>query len=340
MASRLSRSFLRARTPLCHGFRGSRRFGTLAVARPKAVALKSAILVGSGYLLYKSISPAQAAEEKKTVDLKAVKKDILKVLDNLDYDDGSYGPVLIRLAWHASGTYDKNKKTGGSNGAGMRFPPESDWGANAGLAIARGLLEPIKKKYPEISYSDLWIYAGYVALEAMGGPAIPFRGGRVDYPDGKTHPLPDGLLPDATKGAQHLRDIFGRMGFNDQEIVALSGAHGLGRCHPDRSGFVGPWTNAPTTFSNEFYRVLFEEKWVKEKAPNGAFQYWDAKTHKLMMLPTDLVLIEDPSFKVWAEKYAKDEKLFFQHFAAAFQKLTELGVPSCQKTWWQKVTGN
>jgi cytochrome c peroxidase len=97
------------------------------------------------------------------------------------------------------------------------------------------------------------------------------------------------------------------------------------------SGFVGPWTNAPTTFSNEFYRVLLEEKWVKEKAPNGAFQYWDAKTHKLMMLSTDLVLIEDPSFKVWAEKYSKDEKLFFQHFAAAFQKLTELGVPAFQR---------
>jgi cytochrome c peroxidase len=271
-----------------------------------------------------------AEEKKKEVDLKAVKKDILAIIENLDYDDGSYGPLFIRLAWHASGTYDKTKKTGGSNGAGMRFAPESDWGANAGLGIARGLLEKVKQKHPEISYSDLWIYAGYVALESMGGPTIPMRLGRVDYPDGKKYPLPDGLLPDATQGAQHLRDVFGRQGFNDQEIVALSGAHGLGRCHADRSGFVGPWTNAPTTFSNEFFRVLLEEKWVKEKAPNGAFQYWNAKTHTLMMLPTDLALIEDPSFRGWVEKYNKDEKLFFSHFASAFQKLTENGVPAFQ----------
>jgi hypothetical protein len=144
-----------------------------------------------------------AEEKKKEVDLKAVKKDILAIIENLDYDDGSYGPLFIRLAWHASGTYDKTKKTGGSNGAGMRFAPESDWGANAGLGIARGLLEKVKQKHPEISYSDLWIYAGYVALESMGGPTIPMRLGRVDYPDGKKYPLPDGLLPDAT----HARNI-------------------------------------------------------------------------------------------------------------------------------------
>jgi len=129
------------------------------------------------------------------------------------------------------------------------------------------------------------------------------------------------------------------MGFNDQEIVTLSGAHGLGRCHPDRSGFVGPWTNAPTTFSNEFFRVLLDEKWVKEKAPNGAYQFWDEKTHKLMMLSTDLALIEDPKFRPWVEKYKQDEKLFFSDFAAAFKKLTEAGVPGFQKSWWQKLFG-
>jgi catalase (peroxidase I) len=74
---------------------------------------------------------------------------------------------------------------------------------------------------------------------------IPFRPGRVDKADGKSC-TPDGRLPDAAQGAQHLRDIFYRMGFNDQEIVALSGAHTLGRCHTDRSGFEGPWTKAPT----------------------------------------------------------------------------------------------
>jgi len=285
--------------------------------------------------------PKKATE----VDLKAVKKDILKVLENDDYDDGSYGPVLVRLAWHSSGTYDKSDGSGGSNGSGMRFAPESAWEANAGLAVARGLLEPIKEKYPNLSYADLWVYAGIVAIEAMGGPSIPFRPGRIDYAQGKVRSLPDGRLPDARQGPDHVRHIFYRMGFNDQEIVALIGAHALGRCHPDRSGFDGPWTFAPTTFSTEFYRLLLEEKWEKVKLPNGLEQYRD-KSKQLMMLPADMALIEDPKFKVWVEKYKNDEKLFFNDFSKAFQKLTELGVPfdskdkgQNKKSWWNKIFG-
>jgi len=223
----------------------------------------------------------------------------------------------------------------------MRFANESAWDANAGLAVARGLLEPIKQRHPDLSYADLWVYAGVVAIEAMGGPKIPFRPGRIDFAEGKVRDLPDGRLPDARQGAQHLRDIFYRMGFNDQEIVALSGAHALGRCHTDRSGFDGPWTNAPTTFSNEYYRLLLEEKWVKVKLPNGLEQFRDAKTQTLMMLPTDMVLIEDPKFKAYVEKYKDDEKLFFNDFSKAFQKLTELGVPfdGQAKGLWKKVFG-
>jgi cytochrome c peroxidase len=271
------------------------------------------------------------------LDYKKVKEDIKELLDDDDYDDGSYGPVFVRLAWHSSGTYDKEKKTGGSDGAGMRYAPESDWGANAGLDVARNRLEPIKKKYPEITYSDLWILSGVTAIEAMGGPSIPFHPGRRDFDTKNKSQLPDGLLPDATKGPQHLRDVFYRMGFNDQEIVALTGAHALGRCHPNRSGFDGPWTRAPTTFSNEFFRLLLEEKWTKDKLKNGLVQYRNPKKD-LMMLPADIALIEDPKFKEWVEKYAKDENLFRKDFSAAFQKLTELGTRvHCQggKPWWK-----
>ena len=166
--------------------------------------------------------------------MKWFNEDVAELLEsNLDYDGiGHYGPVLVRLAWHASGTYEVNTKTGGSEGATMRFEPESAWGANAGLKIARDLLEPIKAKYgAALSYADLWTLAGIVAIKEMGGPSIPWRPGRVDAKDGSTSP-PDGRLPDASKDAQHIRDIFYRMGFNDQEIVALSGAHALGKCHP------------------------------------------------------------------------------------------------------------
>ena len=255
-------------------------------------------------------------------------------LEDLDYDDGSYGPVLVRLAWHAAGTYDKATNSGGSNGATMRYPPESNHGANAGLAVARKRLEPIKAKYPGLTYADLWSLAGVVAIQEMGGPVIPWRPGRADFTADKC--TPDGRLPDATKKSNHLRDIFGRMGFNDQvgrvrrrkracvcgvvracvlgsppvgcrmrgvhrlpssrpshtaravrwrptcpptpqEIVALSGAHALGRCHTNRSGFDGPWTRSPTTFSNDYYVTLLNEKWVPRRWA-GPAQWTDSKT--------------------------------------------------------------
>lgn len=206
----------------------------------------------------------------------------------------------------------------------MRFAPESGHGANAGLAAARDLLEPIKAQFPGITYSDLWSLAGVCAIQEMGGPVIPWRPGRTDATAEKC--TPDGRLPDATKKAGHLRDIFYRMGFNDQEIVALSGAHALGRCHTTRSGFDGPWTRSPTTLSNEYFRLMVEEKWV-EKKWQGPKQYVDAKTGELMMLPSDLALVEDAAMKPWVLAYAKDNEKFKADFAAAFIKLLELGVP-------------
>jgi len=259
------------------------------------------------------------------VDYNAVRDAIVKILDDNNYDDGSRGPTLVRLAWHASGTYDVKSKTGGSNGATMRYEPEAKDGANAGLHLARGWLEPIKKQFPGISYADLWTLAGSVAIEEMGGPKIDWRPGRSDAGDAKACP-PVGRLPDASKKADHVRDVFYRMGFNDQEIVALIGAHSLGRCHTDRSGYDGPWTRAPTTFSNEFFRVLLETKWTERKW-TGPKQLQDP-AGELMMTPADLAFVEDPAFKKYVELYAKDSAKFFSDFAAAWKKLIELGVPA------------
>jgi len=301
----------------------------------KSLAFVGGAAVSVGTVVY-------AVEKKTTTDYDKVRKEIIALLEarDEDYDDGSYGPLLVRLAWHASGTYDRQTGKYGSNGATMRFRPESEHGANNGLALARKLLEPIKKAHPELSYADLWTLAGAVAIEEMGGPKIPWRPGRVDAPDGKTA-APDGHLPDAGKGADHVRHIFNRMGFNDQEIVALAGAHCLGRCHRDRSGFLGPWTRAPTTFSNEYFRELLENTWTKKKW-DGPEQYQDP-TGELMMLPADLAFIQDPAFRKHVEAYAHDEQLFFRDFAAAFSKLMELGVPfsaqqpqqeTKKKGWW------
>ncbi|PKS06414.1 hypothetical protein jhhlp_007162, partial [Lomentospora prolificans] len=281
---------------------------------------------GAGYYFFTQGSGASAKEFKPTQkDYQEVYNVIANRLEEKDdYDDGSYGPVLLRLAWHASGTYDKETGTGGSNGATMRFSPEASHGANAGLAAARDFLEPVKQQFPWITYSDLWILAGVCAVQEMLGPQIPYRPGRTDRDISAC--TPDGRLPDASQGSKHLRDIFYRMGFNDQEIVALSGAHALGRTHKNRSGYDGPWTFSPTVLTNDFYRLLLEEKWQWRKW-EGPAQYEDKKTKSLMMLPTDMVLVQDKEFRKHVERYAKDNDLFFKDFAAAVNKLFELGVP-------------
>lgn len=261
--------------------------------------------------------------------------------------------------------------------------PQLAHGGNAGLDKMVAKLEPIKQKFSDISYADLYILAGATALESSG-VKVPFKAGRVDAmsPDAVT---PDGRLPDASKGndpkktAAALRmDVFYRMGyavcvcmvptrryprlrppsapcpprpshararalcdersvliaqtcpprahipstarglpsapsartprrcslphclpvpprrtrsFNDREIVALSGAHALGRCHPDASGYSGPWTPTPYILNNGYFNLLLALPWtIKEW--DGPMQFEDP-SGRLMMLPSDIVLIQD-----------------------------------------------
>ncbi|KAJ7272089.1 cytochrome c peroxidase [Mycena haematopus] len=345
-ALRAAASRTAANTPLRIAFR---KYSTPPPAsEPKVksntgliVGVLAAAVVGGGYYYISSFGDAETAVKsgvqavKASAKLTPSKEDYQKVYNKIaevldeagDYDDGSYGPVILRLAWHASGTYDVASNTGGSNYATMRFEPEALHGANAGLNVARGIMEQIKAQFPWISYGDLWTLGGVAAVQEMAGPKIPWRPGRID--GFAEHVTPDGRLPDASQGAAHLRAIFGRMGFNDQEIVALSGAHALGRCHADRSGFVGPWTFSPTTLTNDYFKLLFSESWVWKKW-NGPKQLEDKSTKTLMMLPTDYVVVSDKSFKKFAKAYADDNDLFFKDFSAVVSKLFELGVPTQQ----------
>eukprot|EP00283_Hemiselmis_rufescens_P023039 CAMPEP_0173446762 /NCGR_PEP_ID=MMETSP1357-20121228/37272_1 /TAXON_ID=77926 /ORGANISM="Hemiselmis rufescens, Strain PCC563" /LENGTH=326 /DNA_ID=CAMNT_0014413091 /DNA_START=60 /DNA_END=1040 /DNA_ORIENTATION=+ len=267
----------------------------------------------------------QPASAKGRVRVPFLLYDDLKKLVEKDPD---FGPTLVRLAWHSSGTYDKMSKTGGSSKGTIRFKEELSHGANAGLDKAVERLEPLKDKFFLVSYADLYTLAGKIAIETLGGPEIPWKEGRVDSMD-PSDVTPDGRLPDADKGnskdtASHLREIFGRMGFNDQELVALAGAHALGRCHKEASGYVGPWSPTPTMFNNAYFTLLLNLEWTGSDE-KGKFQYKDP-TDKLMMLPSDIVLIEDPKFKKYVELYAKDAKKFDEDFAAAFGKLLALGT--------------
>jgi L-ascorbate peroxidase len=222
------------------------------------------------------------------------------------YDSVPCNPIMVRLAWHDAGTYCAETNTGGANAISC-FAPEASHGANNGLAWARDTLEPIKKDFPEVSYADLYQFASIVAIAHAGGPKIPFRFGRTDAAEGDC--TPDGRLPDATKGESHLRgEVFHRMGLSDKDIVALSGAHTLGRCHKDRSGFEGAWTAEPLTFDNSYFVNILHPK------------------EGLLLLPSDKCLAEDPEFKAFVEKYAADKDAFFADYAVSHQKLSELGA--------------
>ncbi|CBI17342.3 unnamed protein product, partial [Vitis vinifera] len=222
-------------------------------------------------------------------------------------------PMMLRLAFHDAGTYDALTKTGGPNGS-IRNPQELNHSANRGLETAVDLCEKVKRKHPCITYADLYQLAGVVAVEVTGGPTIHFVPGRQDSLSSPK----EGLLPDANKGADHLRSVFNRMGLEDKDIVALSGGHTLGGAHKQVSGFDGKWTEEPWKFDNSYFKELLK-----------------SSTKRLFIFSTDQALIKDPKFLEYVMLYEQDEEAFFRDYAASHKKLSELGfVPP---TWTSRV---
>ncbi|HQJ80505.1 MAG TPA: catalase/peroxidase HPI, partial [Methanothrix sp.] len=355
------------------------------------------------------------AREFNSLDLAAVKKDLEALMtDSQDWwpaDFGHYGPLFIRMAWHSAGTYRTGDGRGGGGRGQQRFPPLSSWPDNVNLDKARRLLWPIKQKYGrKISWADLMILAGNVALESMGFKTFGFAGGREDVwePDmdvywgsedkwlggekrysgerdlenplaavqmGLIYVNPEGPNgnPDPVAAAQDIREVFARMAMNDEETVALiAGGHTFGKTHgagpathvgpePEAagiedqglgwkssfgtgkggdaigSGLEGIWTNTPTKWSNNFFRILFNNEWELTKSPAGAYQWTPkggaaagtvpdahdpSKRHPPGMLTTDLSLRFDPVYEKISRRFYDNPDQFADAFARAWFKLT------------------
>ena len=354
------------------------------------------------------------AEEFKKLDLASVKSDLRTLMiDSKDWwpaDFGHYGPLFIRMAWHSAGTYRIGDGRGGAGSGQQRFPPLNSWPDNANLDKARRLLWPIKQKYGrKISWADLMILAGNVALESMGFKTFGFAGGRADvwepeesvYWGSESKWLDDkrysgqrnlekplaavqmGLIyvnpegpngkPDPLAAAKDIRETFARMAMNDEETVALiAGGHSFGKTHgAGPASHVGPepeaapieqqglgwkssfgsgkgsdaitsglevtWTNTPTKWSNNFFRILFGTEWELTKSPAGAYQWKPkgdtssstvpdahdkSKRRPPGMLTTDLSLRFDPIYEKISRKFFEHPDQFADAFARAWFKLT------------------
>lgn len=354
------------------------------------------------------------AKEFKSLDLEAVKKDLRELMtksqDWWPADFGHYGPLFIRMAWHSAGTYRTGDGRGGAGNGSQRFAPLNSWPDNANLDKARRLLWPIKQKYGwKISWADLMILTGNVALESMGFKTFGFAGGREDvwepekdvYWGSESEWLGDkrytgdrdlenplaavqmGLIyvnpegpngnPDPIAAARDIREVFARMAMNDEETVALiAGGHAFGKTHgAGDASLVGPepeaagieeqglgwkssfgsgkgadaitsglevtWTNTPTKWSNNFFRILFGNEWELTKSPAGAHQWkpkgdadagtvpaaHDPSKHiSPSMLTTDLALRFDPVYEKISRRFMENPDQLADAFARAWFKLT------------------
>eukprot|EP00038_Savillea_parva_P009479 m.183803 g.183803 ORF g.183803 m.183803 type:complete len:394 (+) comp15944_c0_seq1:39-1220(+) len=267
---------------------------------------------------------APADSSTSAVDWALVRTDIQELL--ADSTDNSLAPTVVRLAWHASGTYDKGGHPVGGvvhGGATMRFEPEAGYEENRGLQVAREALAQVLGRHPGASHADLWVLGGYVAVEHLGGPHIAFRPGRTDAPTGGALCPPESRLPTFNASADDMRDMFGRLGFNDRELVALIGAHTVGHTHEERSGFpYMQWDGTPKKFDNEFFDFLLQNWWIFDDEDPDHPHY---RNRSWIMLLSDWVLREDPKFHALVKEYADDESVWHRDFAVAFKKLTELG---------------
>ena len=352
------------------------------------------------------------AKEFEQLDLAAVKQDINDLLttsqDWWPADYGNYGPFFIRMAWHSAGTYRTHDGRGGAGGGQQRFNPLNSWPDNGNLDKARRLLWPVKQKYgKQLSWADLMVLTGTVAMENMGFETLGFAGGRADdwEPDlvywgpekkmldmkrrgkgGKlekplaavqmgliyVNPEGPGGNHDPLSAATDIRESFGRMAMNDEEIVALiAGGHTFGKAHgahkPDvcleadpgsagveeqgfgwknncgkghsedtiTSGLEGAWTSAPAQWTSQYLDNLFGFEWKQEKSPAGAVQWVPTDESTRSMVPDAHIEGKFHAPIMFTTDLALKEDPEFRKIAKRFQENTEEFERAFAQAWFK-----
>ncbi len=352
------------------------------------------------------------AKEFQSLDLKAVKKDINAILTSSQpwwpADYGNYGPFFIRMAWHSAGTYRVGDGRGGAASGQQRFEPLNSWPDNVSLDKARRLLWPVKQKYGrKISWADLMVLAGNVAMENMGFKTIGFAGGRTDAWEadkvfwgaenkwlgadrfsgkrelkgalaatqmGLIYVNPEGPegKPDPIAAAADIRQAFGRMAMDDEEIVALiAGGHTFGKAHgahkPDEcvgadpagaameqqglgwqnkcgkgnaedsvtSGLEGSWTSNPIAFTTQYLDNLFAFDWVQSKSPAGATQWVPSTPDAANLVPDAHIAGKRHAPIMFTTDLSLKEDPEFKKIAKRFQQDPKLFADAFARAWFK-----
>lgn len=248
-----------------------------------------------------------------------------------DLVDGKpyYGAWMVQLAWQCASPYRKTDYLGGCNGGRIRYSPQLNWTENKGMASAIELLQPIKKQFgSKLSWSDLIVFSGQVAIEQAGGRPITFCPSRTDATDGAGWPEYLEPVVFANDPVLTLRERTKKLGMSVAEMVSL---HGIARgsALQNARGLKGSWTNNPSQFSNEYFVTLLNETWEKV-AGSGEYK---AVGKELFMVESDLALTWAPEFMAVAQTFAVDNALFLENFAIAWNKLVNLDrfdEPACR----------
>eukprot|EP00775_Hariotina_reticulata_P003692 gene3692-3952_t len=238
-----------------------------------------------------------------------------------------YGALVSELAWRCAATFRATDKQGGCNGARIRLSPQKDWPVNKGLDRVILLLQPIKDQHPNLSWADLIVLAGTVANEQAAGATsgtFKFCPGRSDSPFSQVSVAKDEVLVPRAYPTEEtaVKDNWAVQGLTPAEGVALA-ARLRSPARQKLLNFSGSWTSSPGKLSNDYFKVLLNNDWVQLQSAAGKLEYKAKGKEGIFMMPSDLVIKNDPALAAIAKSYAADNAKFLKTFAVAWRRAME-----------------